>query len=123
MFAASLPLSLPLPINLSYSISFILLLRYLGSVIGIDPLLHGARAVKLLEDKLSPKSINIKLIDENPIDKIWTENRSPVPNGMLRIHPKEFAGKSIQDKLADIREALIENQVKFLFYISTSILF
>ena len=71
--------------------------------------------MKLLEDKLSPKSINIKLIDENPIDKIWTENRSPVPNGMLRIHPKEFAGKSIQDKLADIREALIENQVKFVF--------
>ena len=32
-----------------------------GSVIGIDPLLHGARAVKNIADKLTPKNINIKV--------------------------------------------------------------
>ena len=96
------------------SILFFFLISPLGSVIGIDPLLHGARSVKLLEEKLNPKNINIKLINENPIDKIWTENRSPVPNGKLRIHPKEYAGKNIEEKLIDIREVLVENQVSLL---------
>ena len=78
---------------------------------GIDPLLHGARAVKKIEETLLPKNILIKHIEKNPIDKIWTEKRSPIPNGVLRIHPAEFAGKSVEEKLTDIRAVLADNQV------------
>lgn len=85
---------------------------YIGSIVGIDPLLHGARAVKKIEETLLPKSIIIKEIEKNPIDKIWTQNRSPIPTGLLRIHPSEYAGKSVVEKLVDIRAVLLDNQVR-----------
>ena len=85
--------------------------HHTGSIVGIDPLLHGARAVKKIEDTLLPKSIIIREIEKNPIDKIWTQNRSPIPTGLLRIHPSEYAGKTVQEKLVDIRAVLLENQV------------
>ena len=87
---------------------------YTGSIIGIDPLLHGARTVKKIEDTLLPKSIIIKEMEKNPIDKIWTKNRSPIPTGLLRIHPSEYAGKSINQKLVDIRAVMHENQVGYV---------
>lgn len=63
-----------------------------GSVIGIDPLLHAAKAMKKFEDALLHKDIIIKSMINNPIDKIWDHNRAAVPNGILRIHPIEYAG-------------------------------
>jgi Xaa-Pro aminopeptidase len=79
--------------------------------VGIDPLLHGARAVMKIEETLLPKNIVIKAIEKNPIDKIWTENRPLIPDGKLRIHPANFAGKSLDQKLIEIRKILVENEV------------
>jgi hypothetical protein len=84
---------------------------HIGSTVGIDPLLHGARAVKKIEETLLPKNIIIKAIEKNPIDKIWTENRPLIPDGKLRIHPADYAGKSLDQKLIEIRNILVENEV------------
>jgi hypothetical protein len=84
---------------------------HIGSTVGIDPLLHGARAVKKIEETLLPKNIIIKAIEKNPIDKIWTENRPLIPDGKLRIHPADYAGKSLDQKLIEIRKILVENEV------------
>ena len=90
---------------------------------GIDPLLHGARAVMKIEETLLPKNIIIKAIEKNPIDKIWTENRPLIPDGKLRIHPADYAGKSLDQKLIEIRKILVENEVStynsfFLIFIT-----
>ena len=53
-------------------------------------------------------------MERNPIDKIWTANRSPIPTGLLRIHPSEYAGKSTKQKLIDIRAVMHENQVGYV---------
>lgn len=55
-------------------------------------------------------------MEKNPIDKIWTKNRSPIPTGLLRIHPSEYAGKSTKQKLVDIRAVMHENQVGYVFF-------
>jgi len=90
-----------------------------GSIIGIDPLLHAAKAMKKIEDALLPKNIVIKSLLHNPIDKIWEHGRAPIPNGMLRIHPIEYAGKTIENKLKDIRSVMKDNNVRAL--VSTSL--
>ena len=55
-------------------------------------------------------------MEKNPIDKIWTKNRSPIPTGLLRIHPSEYAGKSTKQKLIDIRAVMHENQVRYMCF-------
>ena len=65
-----------------------------------------------ISEALLPKNITIKSIDKNPIDKIWTENRPLIPDGKLRIHPADYAGKSLDQKLIEIRKILVENGVR-----------
>ena len=86
---------------------------------GIDPLLHSANLANTIVEKFALKNIHLKTLQENPIDRIWLESRSTIPDGKLRIHPEKYAGKSVEKKLSDIREILIENKVSelLLFYV------
>ena len=57
------------------------------------------------------KDISFVSVTENPIDSIWAAEgtRDPEPNGQVRIHPIEYAGKSIDQKLDEIRAELSKN--------------
>lgn len=41
--------------------------------------------------------------DKNPVDLIWGSKRPAPPQEPVRIHKMEYAGESVQDKLAKVR--------------------
>ena len=59
----------------------------------------------------------------NPIDALWTVDggRPAPPAGPLRVHPLAHAGKSVAEKLGDVRAALVK--VHELPNVSHSLLF
>lgn len=78
-----------------------------GSVVGYDPLLHAAAPLKRMQDTLAKKNLQLKALASNLVDPVWGASRPPAPQGKLRIHGLQHAGKSVADKLADIRAALM----------------
>ena len=82
-----------------------------GSSVGIDATIHSATFVKKMIDTLNIKNINVKIITENPIDDIWGDSRPAAPSGLLRIHDIAYAGKTVSQKLTDIRQIMKTNNV------------
>ncbi len=58
---------------------------------------------QLLEEKLSSK--NRKLVSKALIDEVWKDKPTPSKNEIF-THPIERAGKSVSDKIAEIREKM-----------------
>lgn len=86
-----------------------------GSTVGVDPALHAADGLKNLMTSLQSKSIHVKLLTNNPIDTIWDKDQRPsAPQGLLRQHPLQFSGKSVAEKLLEIRELMNSNGVTAL---------
>lgn len=79
-----------------------------GSVVGVDPFVHAALNMKKIHTELSAKHITVKSLSENPIDALWTakQGRPAPPQGLVRVHPLEYAGKTVENKLDDIRQAM-----------------
>jgi len=48
--------------------------------------------------------VEVRHLDENPVDAVWTE-RPAMPAAPLRLHPPEFAGEDVASKLARVRAA------------------
>jgi len=100
--------------------------------IGIDPFVHSASFAKELEDAIetaqetyvltntadSDSSSNVHddslgIIDTlddhgNLIDILWGADRPPIPTSPFRVHPMEYAGMTIQEKVAHIRKCMTE---------------
>ena len=62
---------------------------------------------QLLEQKLSKK--NIILVHEPLLEEIWTERAKPSKNEIF-VHPLKWAGKSVEEKLNDIRIKMQEQE-------------
>ena len=85
--------------------------------VGLDPFVHPASYPKELKDAFAEaaadefgsnddESLEIAQVDtshDNLIDPIWGGDRPPIPTSPFQVHPLEYAGKSYQDKVADIR--------------------
>jgi Xaa-Pro aminopeptidase len=67
--------------------------------LGYDPMLISEDAIDRLA-KDAPRVVLVPLT-ANPIDTIWTD-RLPAPCGEVVPHPLEFAGRSAEEKRADI---------------------
>lgn len=85
--------------------------------IGIDPFVHPASFAKEVEDAMADVA-QTESFDENPgllctdaqnlIDILWEKEatRPPIPTSPFRIHPLEYAGKSVTEKIAVIRKEM-----------------
>lgn len=62
---------------------------------------------ELLNEKLSAK--NKKLVDFPLLKEIWTERNPNAQKNPVFVHPVERAGKSVNDKLSDIRQKMEES--------------
>ena len=62
---------------------------------------------QLLEQNLSKK--NIILVHEPLLEEIWTERANPSKNEIF-VHPLKWAGKSVEEKLNDIRIKMQEQE-------------
>jgi len=90
--------------------------------IGIDPYVHAASFPKDLEtaldevaeeemigindDENDVKIGNLVTLDINLVDKVWGESRPPLPLSPFRVHPLEYAGKSVAEKVGEIRKEM-----------------
>ncbi len=75
------------------------------SRIGVDPRLLSARAFEDLSKALARRGSVLVAVDDNLVDADWPD-APPMPRSALRVHPPEFAGRSVQEKLAELRAAL-----------------
>ncbi|HTO78685.1 MAG TPA: aminopeptidase family protein P, partial [Methylocystis sp.] len=75
-----------------------------GARIGYDPLVHTNRQIDAFAKALAPKRAELVPVEPNPIDEIWTDRPAP-PLGAVRLHPARLAGKSVAEKLAELRRA------------------
>eukprot|EP00542_Grammatophora_oceanica_P020470 CAMPEP_0194041766 /NCGR_PEP_ID=MMETSP0009_2-20130614/13602_1 /TAXON_ID=210454 /ORGANISM="Grammatophora oceanica, Strain CCMP 410" /LENGTH=733 /DNA_ID=CAMNT_0038685373 /DNA_START=101 /DNA_END=2302 /DNA_ORIENTATION=- len=88
--------------------------------IGIDPFVHPAAFAKEVQDALG-SAARKELDDEdltigkletshpNLVDPLW-ESRPPIPTSPFRVHPLEYAGLSVADKVEKIRAQMTEQK-------------
>jgi Xaa-Pro aminopeptidase len=74
-----------------------------GAAVGYDPALHTIKEIQRLTETLAKSGIKLEPVESNPIDTQWGE-RPKASTAPIALHPIELAGKSAQDKIADVKE-------------------
>ena len=92
--------------------------------VGIDPFVHPASFAKELKDAFDEAAkAELDADDDNPliigelvtshsnlVDPIWGDSRPEVPSSPFRVHPLEYAGVSVEDKVSKIRKEMKEKK-------------
>ncbi|CAG0879201.1 unnamed protein product [Darwinula stevensoni] len=81
-----------------------------GDKLAADPKLMAADEWMTLSKTLSEEDILLESEEKNPIDEIWSD-RPKCSSDPIYAHKIEFAGKSWQEKVADLRKTLEEKKV------------
>lgn len=79
-----------------------------GSRVGIDGWTSSVDDIDTLKADLGRHGICLE-VARNPADTLWTA-RPELPDAPVRIQPLEYAGRSVAEKLALVREAMAERQ-------------
>ena len=74
-----------------------------GSRIGYDPLLISEEGLARYTDA----GLDMVAVEGNPIDAVWT-GRAPLPAVAAQPHPLAYAGRTSEDKRADVAKLLRE---------------
>ena len=80
-----------------------------GSFVGVNPEMFSVNDFQEWKEKLADASIAIQSIDL--IKPIWTEGRPAIPTDKLYPYSADFAGETVESKLARMRESL-ESRIK-----------
>lgn len=75
-----------------------------GASVGIDGKVFSTSEAQGLQEALKASGITLQSIDD-PMDKIWAK-RPPMPEAPAFIHELKYAGRSIEEKLTDIRKEM-----------------
>ena len=76
-----------------------------GKVVAVDPSVVTAVDARRLAEKIKKKGGEYKAVDENLVDAVW-KDRPSRPSEKVIVQPMEFAGKSFEDKISDLRKEL-----------------
>ena len=84
--------------------------RFLADVganrkVGYDPALHSPAEAKELSDAISAAGGTLVALSDNLIDLIWAD-RPALPAAPVEVWPELYSGKSVADKLADLRKGI-----------------
>ncbi|KAF3439044.1 hypothetical protein FNV43_RR17319 [Rhamnella rubrinervis] len=79
------------------------------AAIGIDPWCISIDTAKKWELAFVLKGQKLVQTPTNLVDEVW-KNRPPVEINPVNIHPLKFSGRSVADKLKDLREKLIREK-------------
>jgi Xaa-Pro aminopeptidase len=82
--------------------------------IGYDPRLFSIRRIVVMEALLEDSGVQMVPVMKNPVDKIWQEDRPPIPQDVVQIHPMQYAGESAHSKRSRVCEALREEGAEAL---------
>ena len=90
--------------------------------VGIDPFVHAASFAKELQEAWDEdvkdefnddENVKIGILDTgnpNLVDPIWGDSRPPIPQSPFRVHPLEYAGTSMPDKVTQVRAEMKEKK-------------
>lgn len=81
-----------------------------GDTLGFDGRVVNGAWGKQLEELVQKKNGSLK-VDEDLIDIIW-KDRPALSKAPVRILDMQYTGKSVADKMADVREVMKEKNVK-----------
>ncbi|CEP17829.1 hypothetical protein [Parasitella parasitica] len=81
------------------------------SFIGIDPSVITFDEAKRLESELSATGSTLVYLSKNPVDRIRSSDRPPRPCEPVKVHPIQFAGKSVKSKLTELRRSSQGNNI------------
>ncbi|GAB4814313.1 hypothetical protein N2152v2_001359 [Parachlorella kessleri] len=77
-----------------------------GGKVGIDPFLHTIESAEKLHRHLAARGKHLVPLPVNLVDAVWATERPAAPQGALRVHSLEWAGRSVADKLEDLRKEM-----------------
>ena len=80
-------------------------------VVGLDATTNTTESVEEMKEQLALRGFTIMDID--PLTDLW-EDRPAVPQAPIKIQPLELAGRSVVQKLEDIRKELRKNRADAL---------
>ncbi|MBC8268439.1 MAG: aminopeptidase P family protein [Rhodospirillaceae bacterium] len=75
--------------------------------IGYDPRLHSIDNIQTLKKALKKKQAEAVAVGFNPIDRLWSDRPAP-PDAPVRHHDIAYTGRSSDDKISAIAEAIKE---------------
>jgi len=76
-----------------------------GETLGLDPQLITHQDYAKLENRLAAKSVRLKPVAANLIDRTWKQ-RPPQPFGPLTVLAERYAGESVGKKLDRLRQKM-----------------
>ncbi|KAJ5381572.1 Xaa-Pro aminopeptidase P [Penicillium cataractarum] len=88
-----------------------------GKAVGVDPSLITASGARKLAETLEKNGSSLVGIQQNLVDLVWGKDRPSRPREKVRAHPVKYAGKSFQEKVADLRKELeMKKKAGFVIY-------
>ncbi|XP_029640756.1 xaa-Pro aminopeptidase 1 [Octopus sinensis] len=82
-----------------------------GSRVGASPMLMSAMKWKEMSMQLARYNITLIEVLQDLVDLVWTTTRPEKPNSVINALPLKFAGKSWQDKVQDLRNEMVKQNV------------
>ncbi len=74
-----------------------------GLTLGVDPHLHSRSDLERIAKQA--EGLTLVKLDRNPVDAVWPDRPAP-PRGRVRAHPAHLAGRTMAEKIADVRAAM-----------------
>lgn len=74
------------------------------SKVGIDPQVHSAASARALKAALEEGGHALVSLRENPVDAVWGSGRPAPPAKPMRVHPAQWAGEGVRQKLDRVRQ-------------------
>lgn len=84
-----------------------------GSRVGVDPSVINQTAWKSMHDQLTQSGLSLVGITENLVNLIWPD-RPARPNKKVHLLPDKLNGKSVSQKLADVRAVMDQTHASTL---------
>ncbi|KAL4232521.1 Xaa-Pro aminopeptidase 2 [Mactra antiquata] len=78
--------------------------------VGASPYFLGIKTWLNMRDQLKSSGIDLIAVNEDLVDKIWTQDRPEVPKSMLHTVGK-YAGVSREDKISNVREMMSQKNI------------
>ncbi|KAJ3328237.1 hypothetical protein HDU76_010333 [Blyttiomyces sp. JEL0837] len=79
-----------------------------NSRVGLDQTLITVAAARLLSESLSKAGHSLAPLSENLVDQVWGSERPSVPKQSVFALDVKYAGVSVAEKLAEVREQLVK---------------
>lgn len=81
------------------------------AAIGVDPWCTSVDTAQKWERAFAKKQQKLIQMTTNLVDEVWTSRPPPEVNPIV-VHPIKFSGRSVEDKLKDLREELLQEKAR-----------